>query len=939
MVCSRHSRLTSMLAAVDAGRPVPTGTVTFLFTDIEGSTRLWDVDGARMSQALAAHDALARKAIEGRHGTVVKMTGDGVHAAFDNALDALAATVDLQQALADPAATNGVPLRVRCGLHAGVVERRDNDYFGSPVNRAARIMSAAHGGQVLLSQIVVDGVRDRLPAAFSLRDLGRVRLKDLSTPEHVYQVVHPQLRQEFPALRSLEATPNNLPQQPTSFIGREQELAQLQRLLAKTRLLTLTGSGGCGKTRLGLQLAADSLEQYPDGAWLVELAPLADPQLVPQAVATVLGLKEEPGKPIGQALAAHLKDKRALVLLDNCEHLIEAAAHLVEALMRDGPSLSILATSRERLAVPGEHAYRVPSLRLPTLMNALSAAQAEEYDGVRLFVERARAATEEFDVSDANAPAIVSICRRLDGIPLAIELAVPQLRMLQPHKLDAQLREPFRLLVRGSRTAPPRQQTLAAVFDWSYNLLSERESAVFRRLSVFADTWSAEAAIAVCSDGLVSPEDVFGLLSVLVDKSLVIAELGTSEPRYKYLQTTRQYAAQRLLESADRSIPRKLAEAMTRLFAEASAVWPTTATESWLATYGPDLDNLRASLEWAFGAQGDAALGIELTSHTSRIWDELSLLSERQRWFATALGRSDANTEPTTLARLRLGRTSTSAHGDRSNLEPALSAAELFRKSDDQYGLGEALTKAGASLAVAENAAPALPYLYEALETLKPLGPTKHLASCLRSLAIARYLMREFAAARALIAESEAVARRLGDGRGIATAQIGAAELEFAAGSVDAAIAQVKGMLAGNYHNRRQLALALGNLTSYLLAAGCPSEAKSTAFEALRQARALSWPAAIVRIIEHVALLAALGGDAESAAKLLGYGVAFYSSGTATREFTELATYDRLTALIVEKLSPHLAAGLIAEGGCWSEEHAMETAFAVLRAGACKAKI
>ena len=290
-----------------------------------------------MSQALAAHDALARSAVESRHGTVVKMTGDGVHAVFDDALDALAATVDLQQALADPAATNGVPLRVRCGLHAGVVERRDNDYFGSPVNRAARIMSAAHGGQVLLSQAVVDGVREMLPAAVSLRDLGKVRLKDLSTPEHVYQVVHPQLRQEFPALRSLEATPNNLPQQATNFIGREKELAELKRLLAKTRLLTLTGSGGCGKTRLSLQVAADSLERFPDGAWLVELAPLADPGLVPQTVATVLGLKEEPGKPISQTLTEHLKDKRLLLLLDNCEHLLDGCAQLADALVRQCP--------------------------------------------------------------------------------------------------------------------------------------------------------------------------------------------------------------------------------------------------------------------------------------------------------------------------------------------------------------------------------------------------------------------------------------------------------------------------------------------------------------------------------------------------------------------------------------------------------------------------
>ena len=260
--------------------PFSTGRVTFLFTDIEGSTALWEQDGAKMSQALAAHDALTRTVVERRHGTVVKMTGDGACAAFDNALDALTATLDLQQSLADPAATCGLALRVRCGLHTGVVERRDNDFFGIPVNRAARIMSAAHGGQVLLSQAVVDCVREILPAAVSLRSLGKVRLKDLATPEHVYQVVHPDLQHVFPALRSLEAIPNNLPQQATSFIGREQALAELKRLLAKSRMLTLTGTGGCGKTRMSLQVAADSLEQFPDGAWFVELAPLSDPGLV-----------------------------------------------------------------------------------------------------------------------------------------------------------------------------------------------------------------------------------------------------------------------------------------------------------------------------------------------------------------------------------------------------------------------------------------------------------------------------------------------------------------------------------------------------------------------------------------------------------------------------------------------------------------------------------
>ena len=451
--------------------------VTFLFTDIEGSTALWEQDGARMSQALAAHDALTRRAVEARHGTVVKMTGDGMHAVFGDALDALAATVDLQRALADPAATHGVVLRVRCGLHAGAVERRDNDYFGSPVNRAARIMSAAHGGQMLLSQAVVDNVREMLPASVSLRDLGRVRLKDLSTPERVYQVVHPQLRQEFPALRSLEATPNNLPHQVTSFVGRESALVDLQRLLTGTRLLTLTGSGGCGKTRLCLQLAADSLERFPDGAWLVELAPLADPDLVPQTVASVLGLKGEPGKPIARSLVEHLKDRRVLLLLDNCEHLLHACAQLVATLVRQCPQATLLASSREALGTGGEQAYRVPSLSLPDPKQEQTRESVVRFEAVQLFTDRALLARPDFQVTQQNAAALASICHRLDGIPLAIELAAARVRSLSVEEINRKLDQRFQLLTGGSRTALPRQQTLRSLIDWSYDLLSDPEAA------------------------------------------------------------------------------------------------------------------------------------------------------------------------------------------------------------------------------------------------------------------------------------------------------------------------------------------------------------------------------------------------------------------------------------------------------------------------------
>ena len=332
----------------------PSCVTTIVFTDIEGSSRLWEEEGDRMSGALVRHDAFARSAVEGNGGAIVKMTGDGMFATFDDPLDALRAALVLQQSLADPGATNGIPLRVRCGVHTGVVERRGDDTFGTTVNRAARIMSAAHGGQVLLSQAAVDGIGTRLESPCALRDLGRVRLRDLAKPEQVYQVLHPALRQDFPSLRSLESTPTNLPQQTTSFIGRERELAEAEGLLARSRLLTLLGMGGLGKTRLSLQIGADALDAYPDGVWFVDLAPIRDPALVPSAAAQVLGVREEPGRALVSTLCAQLTSRKLLLILDNCEHLLGACAKLADALLNGTPDVSILATSREALRIRGE---------------------------------------------------------------------------------------------------------------------------------------------------------------------------------------------------------------------------------------------------------------------------------------------------------------------------------------------------------------------------------------------------------------------------------------------------------------------------------------------------------------------------------------------------------------------------------------------------------
>lgn len=749
---------------------LPIGAVTFLFTDIEGSTALWEKDGARMSQALAAHDAIARRAVECHHGTVVKMTGDGMHAVFDDALDGLGATLDLQQALADPGATCGVPLHIRCGLHAGVVERRDNDYFGSPVNRAARIMSAAHGGQVLLSQAVVDSVQEILPAAVSLRDLGKVRLKDLVTPEHVYQVVHPRLRQDFPALRSLEATPNNLPQQATSFIGREKELKELKRLLPRTRILTLTGSGGCGKTRLSLQVAADSLEQFPDGVWFVELAPLSNPDLVPQTVAKVLGLKEEPGKSITETLTEYLEDKRLVVVLDNCEHLLGICAQLASALVRQCPHLTILTSSREALGIGGEQAYRVPSLSLPDPKQAQTPASVVQFEAVQLFIDRASRARANFQVTNQNASTLASVCSRLDGIPLAIELAAARVRSLSVEEIDGKLNQRFRLLTGGSRTALPRQQTLRSLIDWSYDLLNDPAKLLLQRLSVFAGGWSLEAAEQICAGDGMEEGDILDRLTSLSDKSLVAPDTNDGNSRFRLVETVRQYAREKLVENGGgERIRERHLDYFLSLAEEAEPKLMGVAQAEWLRRLAEEHDNLRAALEWSLVKAGSAR-GLRLCGALQRFWLTRGHVSEGREWCARVLGTAGA--EQRTLARAKalnaaglLAYHQVDYRAARAQHEESLA---IRRQLGDRRGVAISLNNLGMVALDQDDLVSARTLHEESLLIARELGNRNGIARSLGNLAMVASEQRDFASARALLEESLAILRELGDRDGIA---------------------------------------------------------------------------------------------------------------------------------------------------------------------------
>ncbi len=531
---------------------LPSGTVTFLFTDIAGSTQLWEQHPQAMQQALARHDALLRAGIAAHGGAVVKSTGDGLLAVFARATDAVHAALAAQRSLvAEEWGPIGL-LGVRMALHTGVTQERDGDYFGPPLNRVARLLAAGHGHQVLLSLATATLVQDQLPSGVSVRDLGERHLKDLARPEHVFQLLVPDLPAEFPPLRALETWPNNLPAPLTSFVGRAQECAAVAELLASQRLVTLTGPGGTGKTRLALHVAADRLEQCSHGVWLVELAPLADPLLVPLAVASVLGLREEAGRPLLTVLTDYLRTRTLLLLLDNCEHLVDACAQLAETLLRSCPQLRILASSRESLGVAGEAPFRVPPLHTPDPRQLPELEAFAQYEAVRLFTERATSVLPSFRVTSGNMAALAQVCSRLDGIPLALELAAAHVNVLRVEQIAARLDDRFRLLTGASRSAVPRQQTLRALIDWSYDLLSALEQQVLRHLAVFAGGWTLEAAEAVCAGEGLEQERVLDVLSRLVDKSLVQAErVPGQEARYRMLETIRQYALERLAASGE----------------------------------------------------------------------------------------------------------------------------------------------------------------------------------------------------------------------------------------------------------------------------------------------------------------------------------------------------------------------------------------------------
>lgn len=856
---------------------LPTGILTFLFTDIIESTRLWEQFPQQMEQAHARHAELVIAGIKQHHGHLVRERGEGdsTFSVFERPLDALLACCAFQKALHAEDWPADTPIAVRAALHIGDAHLREDDYNSTDVNRCAHLRGIAHGGQTVLSQAVYEAVRDALPDGVTLRDLGWHGLKNLRGAEHAWQMCHPALRGDFAPLQSLNTPFNNLPCPPGSFIGRDAEMQTVRALTRAHPLVTLTGAGGVGKTRLALQAAAESVGQYEHGVWLVELAALTDAALVPQALASVLGLCEEPGQSLAQTVTSHLAARHILIILDNCEHLLDACASLAESLLRACLRLTLLATSREALNIAGEYIWRVPSLAVPDDLPAEEKdgpAILMEYDAARLFVERARSHRQEFTLTRHNAPVVARLCRRLDGIPLALELAAARLRALPLEQIEARLNDRFRLLTGGSRSALPRQQTLRALIDWSYDLLNPQEKALFCRLSVFAGGWTPEAAEAVCiEEG--ETWDVMDTLASLADKSLVICDPQSELSRYRMLETVREYSRTCLDAPMLARLRARHRRFFLHLAEQAHKEMLGAEQQRWLDCLETEHDNLRVALDSSLYAD-DAAECLRLSAALSRFWQIRGFLTEGGTYYVGSLARPDAQ-EPTQARADALGGAGVLAYMQ-GNYKRASAcfheSLSICRALNDQRGMAGALNNLGNIAKDQVDYALAQAYFEEAVEVCHAMGHRTGEAVALNNMGNTAYAQGDYAAASRCYNASIHIKRELGNTHGIASSLINLAALAQEQGEWMQAQSYLEEglILQRELGDKRGIAGSLVNLGSLVCQQGSLDAAQAYLVEGLQICRELTERYILAYALEAFAALANSRFQPERAARFHG---------------------------------------------------------------------